>query len=102
MVDQDLNVVESKLEVGEEECKICLSKTIVEENLATVLEALATFNSITAGTIVPVMEYDAVKLAVDDLLLTTRKMSEIVSFSTEAIEKLKNCDCVKTEEETLN
>ena len=44
----DMSVQESETEVKEEICKICLSKTIVEENLSTVLESLATYNTITS------------------------------------------------------
>ena len=37
---------------------------------------------------------------IDDLLSATKKMSEIVSLSTESIEKLKNCDCGTNVKET--
>lgn len=97
----DMSVQESETEVKEEICKICLSKTIVEENLSTVLESLAIYNTITSEYLLdPKTDYETAKVMIDDLLSATQKMSEIVSLSTESIEKLKNCDCGTNEEQT--
>ena len=96
MVNSDFK--EESLEQNDEECKICLSKTITEENLALVLESIYFFNKKTADELLnSKTDYQTAKQIIEDVFYTTQVLNAVVLDSTEAILALKDCDCANSE-----